>query len=94
VSLDLATVRSSAPWALIAIALGALLLAVIVKKIIGKIFVLLLAAVILFVGWQQRSAVIDFATDLQASACASHPDFFGIDVSYPGCPAQTGRDPG
>jgi disulfide bond formation protein DsbB len=75
---------------LIAIAVGALLLAVIVKKIIGKIFVLLLAAAILFVGWQQRSAVIDFATKAQASACASHPDFFGIDVSYPGCPARTG----
>jgi len=90
--LELATVRTSAPWLLVAVTVVALLLAIVVKKIIGKIFVLVLAAVVVLVGWQQRSTVIDFATDLQVSACASHPTFFGLEVSYPGCPAPSPVD--
>ena len=87
VNLDLSTIRTSAPWVLIGVAVIGLLLAIIIKKILGKIIVLVLAAVIVFVGWQQRAQVMDFANNLKTSACASHPSFFGIDITYPGCPA-------
>lgn len=84
--LDLSTIQTSAPWVLIAIAVLALVLAIIIKKIVGKILVLLIAAVIVFLGWQQRAKVVDFANDLHTSACTSHPTFFGIQITYPGCP--------
>ena len=93
VDLELATIRTSGPWVLLAVAVVGVVLAIIIKKIIGKIIVLLLAAVIVFVGWQQRAAVVDFANNLHASACASHPRFFGFDVSYPGCPTAVRADP-
>jgi 4-hydroxybenzoate polyprenyltransferase len=86
VNLDLSTIQTSAPWVLIAIAVLGLVLAIVIKKIIGKIIVLVLAAVIVFVGWQQRAKVVDFANNLQTSACTSHPTFFGIQIIYPGCP--------
>ena len=75
-----------------AIAVVGVVLAVVIKKIIGKIIVLVLAAVIVFTGWQQRARVVDFANNLHASACASHPRFFGLDVSYPGCPTAVKAD--
>ncbi len=90
--LDLSTIRTSGPWVLIAVAVMGVVLAIIIKKIIGKIIVLVLAAVIVFLGWQQRATVVDFANNLQASACTSHPRFFGLDVSYPGCPTVVGAD--
>ncbi len=88
--LDLSTIQTSAPWVLIAIAVLALVLAIIIKKIVGKIIVLVLAALIVFVVWQQRAKVVDFANNLQTSACASHPTFFGIGITYPGCPTTAG----
>lgn len=84
-NLDVSTIKTTAMWVLIAIAVVGLVLAIIIKKIIGKIITLVLAAIIVFVGWQQRSKVVDFANHVQTSACASHPKFFGIDVTYPGC---------
>ncbi len=85
-NLELSTIQNRAPWVLIAIAVIGLVLAIIIKKIVGKIIVLVLAAVIVFVGWQQRAQVVNFANDLHTSACASHPTFFGIQIVYPGCP--------
>ncbi|MET3804594.1 threonine/homoserine/homoserine lactone efflux protein [Nakamurella sp. UYEF19] len=88
-NLDVSTIKSTAMWVLIAIAVIGLVLAIIIKKIIGKIITLVLAAVIVFFGWQQRSKVVDFANSsaksAQSSVCSSHPKFFGIDVTYPGC---------
>jgi len=93
VHLDLSTIRTGAPWVLIAIAAIGLVLAIIIRKVIGKILVLVLAAVIVFLGWQQRAMVVAFADRLHVSACASHPTFFGMDVSYPGCPPAARADP-
>lgn len=84
-NLDVSTIKNTALWVLIAIAVISLVLAIIIKKIIGKIITLVLAAVIVFFGWQQRSKVVDYANHAHTSACASHPRFFGIDVTYPSC---------
>ena len=84
-NLDLQTIKSTAMWVLIAIAVIGIVLAIIIKKIVGKIITLVLAALIVFFGWQQRSRVVDFGNHLQASACSSHPKFFGIDVTSPVC---------
>ncbi len=84
-NLDLATIRSTAIWVLVVIAVIGLALAVIIKKIVGKIVVLVVAAVIVLLGWQQRSRVVNYADSVHSSVCASHPKFFGIDVTYPGC---------
>ncbi len=89
-TLELSTIKTGAPWVLIAVAVIGLVLAIVVKKILGKIIVLVLAAVIVFFGLQQRAKVIDFANHLQTSACASHPKFFGINITYPGCPTAPG----
>lgn len=83
--LDYATIRNTVLWVLVAIAVLGVLLAVIIKKIIGKILTLVLAAVLIFIGWQQRARVVDYATSVKADACASHPHFLGIDVSFPTC---------
>lgn len=89
-NLDLQTIKSTAMWVLIAIAVVGLVLAIIIKKIVGKIVTLVVAALIVFFGWQQRAKVVDYANrtqgDVRSSICASHPTFFGIQVSYPGCP--------
>ena len=65
----LTAIQSTAPWVLIAIAVIALVLAILIKKIVGKIIVLVLAAVLIFVGWQQRQHVIDFANGVKDDAC-------------------------
>ncbi len=85
VNLDVSTIKSTATWMLIAIAVIGVVLAIIIKKIVGKIITLVLAAVIVFFGWQQRGRVVDYAKDAHTSACLSHPRFFGIDVTYPTC---------
>ena len=84
-NLDLSTIRSTSTWVLVAIAVVGLVLAIIIKKIVGKIIVLVLAAVVVLFGWQQRSRVVDYATSVHSSVCESHPRFFGIDVTYPTC---------
>jgi disulfide bond formation protein DsbB len=85
VTLDLSTIRNTAIWVLIAIAIVGVVLAIVIKKIIGKIIFLVLAAIIVFFGWQQRARVVSAADHLQSSACATHPKFFGIQVTYPTC---------
>ena len=82
---DYATIRTTVLWVLVGIAVVGVLLAVIIKKVLGKILTLVLAAVLIFIGWQQRARVVDYATSVKANACASHPRFVGIDVSFPGC---------
>lgn len=86
--MDLNTVKTVAMWVLIAIAVIGILMAIIIKKIVGKIISLVLAAVLVFFCWQQRSKVIDAANDLHAKACSTvspddGPSFFGIDVKLP-----------
>lgn len=85
--MNLDTVKTVAMWALIAIAVIGILLAIIVKKIVGKIISLVLAAVLVFFCWQQRDKVLNAGADLKAKACstadAEMPSFFGIKVSVP-----------
>ena len=81
---DLSTIQSTAPWVLIGIAVVAVVLAIVIKKIVGKIIVLVLAAVLIFVGWQQRQHVIDFANGVKDDACDQSVTFFGVDVALPG----------
>ncbi len=79
----LTAIQSTAPWVLIAIAVIALVLAILIKKIVGKIIVLVLAAVLIFVGWQQRQHVIDFANGVKDDACGESVTFLGVDVALP-----------
>ena len=80
---DLSTIQSTAPWALVGIAVVAVVLAIVIKKIVGKIIVLVLAAVLIFVGWQQRQHVIDFANGIEDGACGQSVTFLGVDVALP-----------
>lgn len=84
-NLDFNTIKNTALWVLIAVAVIGIVLAIVIRKIIGKIITLVLAAVIIFFGWQQRSRVVDYAGQVRANVCATHPHFFGIDVRFPGC---------
>ena len=81
--LQLSTIQSTAPWILIAIAVVAVVAAILIKKIVGKIIVLVLAAVLIFVGWQQRQHVIDFANGVKDGACGQSVTFLGVDVALP-----------
>ena len=80
---DLSTIQSTAPWVLIGIAVVGGVLAIVIKKIGGTIIVLVLAAVLIFVGWQQRQHVIDFATGVKDGACGQSVTFLGVDVALP-----------
>lgn len=86
--MDIDTLKTVAMWALIAVAVVGILLAIVIKKIIGKIISLVLAAVLVFLCWQQREKVLDAGNDLKAGACstagADMPTFFGISISLPG----------
>ena len=85
--MDLNTVKTVAMWALIAFAVVGILLAILIKKIVGKIISLVLAAVLVFFCWQQRDKVTSAATDVHGKACSTAeqhmPSFFGITVSLP-----------
>jgi hypothetical protein len=88
--LQLSTVQSTTPWVLIGIAVVAVVAAILIKKIVGKIIVLVLAAVLIFVGWQQRQHVIDFANGVKDGACEQSVTFLGIDVALPADWCQPG----
>jgi hypothetical protein len=88
--LQLSTVQSTTPWVLIGIAVVAIVLAIVIKKIVGKIIVLVLAAVLIFVGWQQRQHVIDFANGVKDGACEQSVTFLGVDVALPADWCQPG----
>lgn len=86
--MNIDTIKTVALWALIAIAVIGILMAIVVKKIVSKVISLVLAAVLVFFCWQQRDKVTDFGDDLKAKACstaasADAPSFFGISVKVP-----------
>lgn len=92
---DLDTVKTVAMVAIVAIAVIGLLLAIVIRKIVGKIISLVVAAVLVLVAWQQRDKVIDYADEVQGRACDSvsgavdNPttekatSFLGIGISLP-----------
>lgn len=85
--MDIDTLKTVAMWALIAVAVVGILLAIVIKKIIGKVVSLVLAAVLVFLCWQQRDKVLEAGNDLKANTCttadAELPSFFGISISVP-----------
>jgi len=83
VNLDLSTIQSTTPWVLVTIGVVGVVAAIVIKKVVGKIIALVLAAALIFVGWQQRQKVIDFANSVKDETCATSTTFFGIEVSLP-----------
>lgn len=83
VTVDLNTIQTTAPWVLIAIGVIGIVAAIIIKKIVGKILALVVAAVLIFAGWQQRQHVINYANSVKDATCAASTHFFGIEVSLP-----------
>jgi len=81
--INLATIQNTAPWVLLGIGVVGVVAAIIIKKIVGKIIALVLAAVLIFIGWQQRQKVIDFANSVKDETCAASTTFVGIEVSLP-----------
>ena len=80
---DLNTVQSTAPWVLVGIGVVGVVAAIVIKKVVGKIIALVLAAVLIFVGWQQRQHVIDFANSVKDQTCATSTTFVGVQVALP-----------
>jgi len=92
---DLQTVEEVVLWGVVIVAALGLLMAILIKKIIGKIIALLVAATLVFVGWQQRDKVLDYAQQVSTDACNSvtgtvdqtvtdnTPTFLGVEVSLP-----------
>ena len=81
--ITLSTIASTAPWVLLGIGVIGVLAAIVIKKIVGKIIALVLAAVLIFIGWQQRQKVIDFANGVKDETCTASTTFVGIEVSLP-----------
>lgn len=82
-TIDLSTIRTTLVWVLVAIGVVGLLGAILLKKIIGKLVVLAVAAVLVLVLWQQRQQVLDLANELKNTGCGMTPTFLGIQVSLP-----------
>lgn len=80
---DLQTVKTVATWTMIGFVVIGLLAAIIIKKVIGKIISLVLAAAVVLFIWQQRGKVEDYANSVRNDVCTRQPSFFGIDVSLP-----------
>jgi disulfide bond formation protein DsbB len=83
VTIDFETIQRSTVWVLIAIGIVGVLAAIVIKKVVGKIIALVLAALLIFLGWQQRQKVIDFANSVKDTTCASSTTFVGIEVTLP-----------
>ena len=81
--INLETIQSTAPWVLLGIGVIGVVAAIVINKIVGKIIALVLAAVLIFIGWQQRQKVIDFANSVKDETCAASTTFVGIEVSLP-----------
>lgn len=93
--MDLQTIKTVAMWAIIGIAVVGVLLAIVIRKIVGKIISLLIAAVLVFVAWQQREKVVSYADQVRGEACdsaagavdnattAEATTFLGIGISLP-----------
>lgn len=75
--------KTVATWTMIGFVVVGLLLAIIIKKVIGKIISLVLAAAVVFFVWQQRGSVENYADSVRNDVCTAQPSFFGIDVSLP-----------
>ena len=82
-TIDFETIQRYTVWALIAIGVVGVLAAIVIKKVVGKIIALVLAALLIFLGWQQRQKVIDFANSVKDTTCASSTTFVGIEVTLP-----------
>ena len=82
-NVDLNTIQRTAPWVLIGIGVLGVVAAIVIRKVVGKIIALVLAAVLIFVGWQQRQKVIDFANSVKDETCTASTTFVGIEVSLP-----------
>ncbi|HEY5115072.1 MAG TPA: hypothetical protein VIJ00_06080 [Nakamurella sp.] len=82
-TIDFETIQRSTVWVLIAIGVVGVLAAIVIKKVVGKIIALVLAALLIFLGWQQRQKVIDFANSVKDTTCASSTTFVGIEVTLP-----------
>jgi hypothetical protein len=86
---DYTTIKNTVLWVIVAVIVVAVVLAVIIKKIIGKIITLVIAAALVFFGWQQRAKIIDYANGVGDKAtstyCSAEPSFFGVHVTFPGC---------
>ena len=82
-TIDFETIQRSTVWVLIAIGVVGVLAAIVIKKVVGKIIALVLAALLIFFGWQQRQQVIDFANSVKDETCATSTTFVGIEVSLP-----------
>jgi arginine exporter protein ArgO len=83
VTIDFETIQRSTVWVLIAIGVVGVLAAIVIKKVVGKIIALVLAALLIFFGWQQRQQVIDFANSVKDTTCATSTTFVGIEVTLP-----------
>ena len=81
--INLSTIQSTAPWVLLGIGVIGVVAAIVIRKVVGKIMALVLAAVLIFIGWQQRQQVIDFANSVKDETCAASTTFIGIEVSLP-----------
>jgi arginine exporter protein ArgO len=82
-TIDFETIQRSTVWVLIAIGVVGVLAAIVIKKVVGKIIALVLAALLIFFGWQQRQKVIDFANSVKDTTCATSTTFVGIEVTLP-----------
>ena len=82
-TIDFETIQRSTVWVLIAIGVVGVLAAIVIKKVVGKIIALVLAALLIFLGWQQRQKVIDFANSVKDTTCESSTTFVGIEVTLP-----------
>lgn len=80
---DLNTVQSTAPWILVGIGVVGVVAAIVIKKIVGKIIALVVAAVLIFIGWQQRQHVLDFANSVKDDSCEASTTFVGVEVALP-----------
>ncbi|MEO5833064.1 MAG: hypothetical protein ABJA16_01420 [Nakamurella sp.] len=93
--MDLETVKTVSMIAIVAIAVIGLLFAIVIRKIVGKIISLVIAAVLVLVAWQQRDKVVSYAEEVRGKACDSasgavaNPTtdeatrFLGIGISLP-----------
>ena len=82
-AIEFSTIQSTAPWVLLAIGVIGVVAAIVIKKVVGKIIALVLAAVLIFIGWEQRQQVIDFANSVKDDTCAASTTFVGVEVKLP-----------
>lgn len=92
--MDFEKLKTIALAATIAVAVIGVLFAVIIKKILGKIISLLLAAVLVFFVWQQRNHIVSYAQDVRNGACSVQQTFFFIPVKLPAdwCAGPAAKD--